>query len=56
VKQRRADYNYEIQHELGRLDSSQIYIYKDLMGKMLEDEMMDKFAGHLKICLCELQN
>ena len=36
-------------HEVGRLVSSQIY--KDLMDKKLEDEMMDKSGGHLKICL-----
>jgi hypothetical protein len=36
-------------HEVGRLASSQIY--KDHMDKKLEDEMMDKSGGHLKICL-----
>jgi hypothetical protein len=36
-------------HEVGRLVSSQIY--KNLMDKKLEDEMMDRSGEHLKICL-----
>jgi hypothetical protein len=36
-------------HEIGRQASSQIH--KDLIDKKLKDEMMDKSAGHLRICL-----
>jgi hypothetical protein len=42
--------NYDLQHELGRLVSLQIQGYQDLMGKNLEDELMDNYWA-FKICL-----
>jgi hypothetical protein len=47
VKQKHSDLNYDIQHDLGRQVSSQIY--EDLVDEKLEDVMMDKFAGHYVI-------